>query len=197
MAPPAHFKTARRRRRQARPSPPGRSTKSSPNTPSPLLGREIHELRQMTSVDGKPVAGETQAQDALAKLITSQRRRTQAARAGATGKIRIARRRHRLRPDPSALQPRQSSNATNSPRPARACWASWRRRYSTISNLDGPHALTVFRGTEPARQDPTPQRRGRNLGARSRRPASAHHHDRHRHQHRQNLCARKPPSTTP
>jgi hypothetical protein len=34
-----------------------------------LLGRQIHELRQVTSVDGKRVAGETQAQDALAKLI--------------------------------------------------------------------------------------------------------------------------------
>lgn len=35
-----------------------------------LLGQQIHELRQVTSVDGKRVAGETQAQDALAKLIT-------------------------------------------------------------------------------------------------------------------------------
>jgi len=36
-----------------------------------LLGREIHELRQVTSVDGKQIAGENQAQDALAKLLTS------------------------------------------------------------------------------------------------------------------------------
>jgi len=36
-----------------------------------LLGRQIHELRQVTSVDGKRVAGEAQAQDALAKLITA------------------------------------------------------------------------------------------------------------------------------
>ncbi|MDP9115233.1 MAG: hypothetical protein M3O20_16325 [Acidobacteriota bacterium] len=36
-----------------------------------VLGREIHELRQVVSVDGKQVAGENQAQDALAKLITS------------------------------------------------------------------------------------------------------------------------------
>ena len=35
-----------------------------------LLGREIHELRQVTLVDGKRVAGETKAQDALAKLVT-------------------------------------------------------------------------------------------------------------------------------
>jgi len=35
-----------------------------------LLGREIHELRQVISVDGKQVAGESQAQDALAKLVT-------------------------------------------------------------------------------------------------------------------------------
>ncbi|MDP8989597.1 MAG: hypothetical protein M3N41_05880 [Acidobacteriota bacterium] len=36
-----------------------------------VLGREIHEIRQVTSVDGKQVAGQAQAQDALAKLITS------------------------------------------------------------------------------------------------------------------------------
>jgi len=35
-----------------------------------LLGRQIHELRQVTSMDGKRVAGERQAQDALAKLVT-------------------------------------------------------------------------------------------------------------------------------
>jgi hypothetical protein len=35
-----------------------------------LGGQEIHELRQVTSVDGKPVAGESQAQEALAKLVT-------------------------------------------------------------------------------------------------------------------------------
>lgn len=35
-----------------------------------LLGREIHELRQVTSVDGKQVAGASQAQDALVKLVT-------------------------------------------------------------------------------------------------------------------------------
>ena len=37
-----------------------------------VLGREIHELRQVTSVDGKQVAGENQARDTLAKLITSR-----------------------------------------------------------------------------------------------------------------------------
>jgi len=36
-----------------------------------LLGRQIHELRQVTSVDGKQVAGERKAQDALAKLVTA------------------------------------------------------------------------------------------------------------------------------
>jgi hypothetical protein len=35
-----------------------------------LLGRQIHELRQVTSVNGKRVAGDEQAQDALAKLVT-------------------------------------------------------------------------------------------------------------------------------
>jgi hypothetical protein len=35
-----------------------------------LGGQEIHELRQVTSVDGKQVAGESQAQEALAKLVT-------------------------------------------------------------------------------------------------------------------------------
>jgi hypothetical protein len=34
-----------------------------------LLGRQIHELRQVTSVDGKRVAAEKKAQDALAKLV--------------------------------------------------------------------------------------------------------------------------------
>jgi hypothetical protein len=36
-----------------------------------LWGRQIHELRQVTSVDGKQVAGEKKAQDALAKLVTA------------------------------------------------------------------------------------------------------------------------------
>ncbi len=36
-----------------------------------VLGRQIHELRQVTSVDGKQVAGEKRAQDALAKLVTA------------------------------------------------------------------------------------------------------------------------------
>src|SRR5579862_4897245 len=35
-----------------------------------LLGQQIHELRQVMSVDGKRIAGATQAQDALAKLVT-------------------------------------------------------------------------------------------------------------------------------
>src|SRR5450631_2453776 len=36
-----------------------------------LLGRQIHELRQVISADGKRVAGETQAQEALAKMVTA------------------------------------------------------------------------------------------------------------------------------
>jgi len=36
-----------------------------------LLGREIHEFRQVTSVDGKPVANEKKAQDTLASLVTA------------------------------------------------------------------------------------------------------------------------------
>jgi len=36
-----------------------------------LLGREIHEFRQVTSVDGKHVASEKKAQDALASLVTA------------------------------------------------------------------------------------------------------------------------------
>jgi hypothetical protein len=36
-----------------------------------LLGRQIHELRQVTSVDGKQVTGEKRASDALAKLVTA------------------------------------------------------------------------------------------------------------------------------
>ncbi len=35
-----------------------------------LGGQEIHEVRQVTSVDGKRVAGESQAQEALGKLVT-------------------------------------------------------------------------------------------------------------------------------
>jgi hypothetical protein len=37
-----------------------------------VIGRQIHELRQVTSVDGKAVAGQAKAQEALAKLITSR-----------------------------------------------------------------------------------------------------------------------------
>jgi len=35
-----------------------------------LGGQEIHEVRQVTSVDGKRVAGESQAREALGKLVT-------------------------------------------------------------------------------------------------------------------------------
>jgi hypothetical protein len=38
---------------------------------STLGGQQIHELRQVTSVDGKRVADEREAQDSLAKLITA------------------------------------------------------------------------------------------------------------------------------
>ena len=47
--------------------------RSSPNTLLRCWAGEIHELRQVTSVDGKQIAGENQAQDALAKLVTGQR----------------------------------------------------------------------------------------------------------------------------
>ena len=147
-----------------------------------MLGREIHELRQVTSVDGKQVAGESQAQDALAKLITShnddRKRRAleqlekYGLQGAATdfGQILLLFTRGNLeRYEITAAGPRLLGIVPT--------------QVFHYQQLDGPHALTVFRGDQRS-QNPAPQRRRRNLGARSRRPASAHHHVRHRFEHR-------------
>lgn len=110
-----------------------------------VLGREIHELRQVTSVDGKQVAGENQAQDALAKLITShnEERKHRALeqlqkyglQGAATdfGQILLLFTRGNLeRYEITAVGPRLLGIV-----PA---------QIFHYQQLDGPHALTVFRG---------------------------------------------------
>jgi hypothetical protein len=110
-----------------------------------VLGREIHELRQVTSVDGKQVAGQTQAQDALAKLITShnEERKHRALeqlqkyglQGAATdfGQILLLFTRGNLeRYEITAAGPRLLGIV-----PAQVFH---------YQQLDGPHALTVFRG---------------------------------------------------
>jgi len=110
-----------------------------------LLGREIHELRQVTSVDGKKVAGESQAQDALAKLITShnddRKRRAleqlqkYGLQGAATdfGQILLLFTRGNLeRYEITAAGPRLLGTV-----PAQVFH---------YQQLDGPHALTVFHG---------------------------------------------------
>jgi hypothetical protein len=109
-----------------------------------LLGQQIHELRQVTSVDGKRVAGETQAQDALAKLITGnddQRKRRAleqlekyGLRGGATdfGQILLLFSRANIeRYEITAAGPRLMGTV-----------ATQVFRYQ---QLDGPQALTIFR----------------------------------------------------
>jgi hypothetical protein len=109
-----------------------------------LLGRQIHELRQVTSVDGKRVAGETQAQNALAKLITGnddQRKRRAleqlekyGLRGGATdfGQILLLFSRANIeRYEITAAGPRLMGTV-----------ATQVFRYQ---QLDGPQALTIFR----------------------------------------------------
>jgi hypothetical protein len=110
-----------------------------------LLGRQIHELRQVTSVDGKRVAGETQAQDALAKLITAnddQRKRRAleqlekyGLRGGATdfGQILLLFSRGNIeRYEITAAGPRLMGTVAT--------------QVFHYQQLDGPQALTVFRG---------------------------------------------------
>jgi hypothetical protein len=110
-----------------------------------LLGRQIHELRQVTSVDGKRVAGATQAQDALAKLITAnddQRKRRAleqlekyGLRGGATdfGQILLLFSRGNVeRYEFTAAGPRLMGTVAT--------------QVFHYQQLDGPQALTVFRG---------------------------------------------------
>ena len=125
-------------------APLGRSTRSSPNTPLRCWGGEIHELRQVTSVDGKQVAGERQAQDALAKLVTGnddqrkkralQQLEKYGLQGGATdfGQILLLFSRGNLeRYEFTAAGPRLLGTV-----------ATQVFRYQ---QLDGPQALTVFR----------------------------------------------------
>ncbi len=110
-----------------------------------LLGREIHELRQVTSVDGKPVAGETQAQDTLAKLIASHNEDRQkraleqlqkyGLQGAATdfGQILLLFTRGNLeRYEITAAGPRLLGTVPT--------------QVFHYQQLDGPHALTLFRG---------------------------------------------------
>jgi len=114
-----------------------------------LLGRQIHELRQVVSVDGKRVAGETQAQDALAKLITAndeQRKRRAleqlekyGLRGGATdfGQILLLfSRRSVERYEFTAVGPRLMGTVAT--------------QVFHYQQLDGPQALTVYRGNSGA-----------------------------------------------
>jgi hypothetical protein len=115
-----------------------------------VLGREIHELRQVTSVDGKKVAGENQAQDALAKLITShddERKRRAleqlqkyGLQGAATdfGQILLLFTRGNLeRYEITAAGPRLLGTVPT--------------QVFHYQQLDGPHALTVFRGGSSAK----------------------------------------------
>jgi hypothetical protein len=122
-----------------------------------LAGREIHELRQVTSIDGKPVTGESKAQEALAKLVAGsddQRKRLAlqqfekfGLRGGATdfGQILLLFSRGRLeRYEFTTAGPRLLGRV-----PAQVF------RYQ---QLDGPQALTVFRGNSGGGSGPKPQR---------------------------------------
>jgi hypothetical protein len=114
-----------------------------------LLGRQIHELRQVTSVDGKRVAGETQAQDALAKLVTGDddQRKKRALeqlekyglRGGATdfGQILLLFSRGNVeRYEFTVAGPRLMGTVAT--------------QVFHYQQLDGPQALTVFRGNSGA-----------------------------------------------
>ena len=114
-----------------------------------LLGPQIHELRQVISVDGKRVAGETQAQDALAKMVTGndderkkralQQLEKYGLRGGATdfGQILLLFSRGMIeRYEFTAAGTRLMGTV-----------ATQVFRYQ---QLDGPQALTVFRGNSGA-----------------------------------------------
>ena len=115
-----------------------------------LLGQQIHELRQVTSVDGKRVAGETQAQNALAKLITGnddQRKRRAleqlekyGLRGGATdfGQILLLFSRGNIeRYEITAAGPRLMGTVAT--------------QVFHYQQLDGPQALTIFRAATTQR----------------------------------------------
>jgi hypothetical protein len=121
-----------------------------------LLGRQVHELRQVTSVDGKRMAGEIKAQDALAKLVTGnddQRKRRAleqlekyGLRGSATdfGQILLLFSRGSIeRYEFTAAGPRLMGTVAT--------------QVFHYQQLDGPQALTVFRGASGAGAA-TPQR---------------------------------------
>jgi hypothetical protein len=114
-----------------------------------LLGRQIHELRQVTSVDGKQVAGEKRATDALAKLITAtdderkaralQQLEKYGLRGGATdfGQILLLFSRGSVeRYEFTAAGPRLMGTVAT--------------QVFHYQQLDGPQALTVYRGNAGA-----------------------------------------------
>lgn len=121
-----------------------------------LLGRQIHELRQVTLVDGKQVVGEKKAQDSLARLITAnddQRKRRAleqlekyGLRGGATdfGQILLLfSRGNSERYEFTAAGPRLMGTVAT--------------QVFHYQQMDGPQALTVFRGNSVA-GTATPQR---------------------------------------
>jgi len=114
-----------------------------------LLGRQIHELRQVTSVDGKQVAGVKRATDALAKLITAndderkaralQQLEKYGLRGGATdfGQILLLFSRGSVeRYEFTAAGPRLMGTVAT--------------QVFHYQQLDGPQALTVYRGNAGA-----------------------------------------------
>jgi hypothetical protein len=114
-----------------------------------LLGRQIHELRQVISVDGKQMAREKNAQDALAKLVTAddderkkralQQLEKYGLHGGATdfGQLLLLFSRGSVEGyEFTAAGPRlMGTEAT---------------QVFHYQQLDGPHALTVFRGNSGA-----------------------------------------------
>jgi hypothetical protein len=115
-----------------------------------LLSGEIHELRQVISVDGKQVAGEAQAQDALAKLITAhdderkKRALEQLQKYGLQGAatdfgqiLLLFTRGNLERYEITAAGPRLLGIVPT--------------QVFHYQQLDGPHALTVFRGDAAAK----------------------------------------------
>ena len=110
-----------------------------------MLGREIHELRQITSVDGKQIARASEAQGALVKLLTAsddQRKKRaleQLEKYGLQGAatdfgqiLLLFTRANQERYEITAAGPRLLGTVPT--------------QVFHYRQLDGPQALTVFRG---------------------------------------------------